>query len=200
MSESQIEAIVCDVEADVYQNFDREVPSRYIGEKVFDRLRTIDQVAFVRFASVYASSKTSTTSSKSSSRSCVRIGIDRFRPADHHLAPSEGEIGSAGAAAQTSTVMANSAPWTVELENLGPMSYHLINLLQKLGRPRVLVLGDLILDRYTWESRTRQSGSPRYPVAGGTSRGTPGRSGERGQHAPWPGGRRDAGWRHRQGH
>ena len=53
VSESQIEAIVCDVEADVYQNFDREVPSRYIGEKVFDRLRTIDQVAFVRFASVY---------------------------------------------------------------------------------------------------------------------------------------------------
>jgi transcriptional repressor NrdR len=53
VSESQIEAIVCDVEADVYQNFDREVDSRYIGEKVFDRLRTIDQVAFVRFASVY---------------------------------------------------------------------------------------------------------------------------------------------------
>jgi transcriptional repressor NrdR len=53
VSESQIEAIICDVEADVYQNFDREVPSRHIGEKVFDRLRTIDQVAFVRFASVY---------------------------------------------------------------------------------------------------------------------------------------------------
>ena len=53
VSESQIEAIICDVEAAVYQNFDREVPSRYIGEKVFDRLRTIDQVAFVRFASVY---------------------------------------------------------------------------------------------------------------------------------------------------
>ena len=53
VSESQIEAIICDVEADIYQNFDREVPSRHIGEKVFDRLRTIDQVAFVRFASVY---------------------------------------------------------------------------------------------------------------------------------------------------
>jgi transcriptional repressor NrdR len=53
VSESQIEAIVCDVEADVYQSFDREVPSRYVGEKVFDRLRTIYQFAFVRFASVY---------------------------------------------------------------------------------------------------------------------------------------------------
>ena len=37
------------------------------------------------------------------------------------------------------------------------MSYHLINLLQKLGRPRVLVLGDLILDRYTWGDAERVS-------------------------------------------
>lgn len=53
VSESQIEEIVCGVEADVYENFDREVPSRYIGEKVFNALRGVDQVAFVRFASVY---------------------------------------------------------------------------------------------------------------------------------------------------
>ena len=53
VSEEQIERIICDVEADVYQNFDREVPSRCIGEKVFNMLREVDQVAFVRFASVY---------------------------------------------------------------------------------------------------------------------------------------------------
>lgn len=53
ISESQIEKIVCAVEADIYENFDDEVPSRYIGEKVFNALRTVDQVAFVRFASVY---------------------------------------------------------------------------------------------------------------------------------------------------
>ena len=53
VSESQIEAIICDVEAYVYENFDREVPSRDIGEKVFEALRAVDQVAFVRFASVY---------------------------------------------------------------------------------------------------------------------------------------------------
>lgn len=53
VSEDQIERIVCDVEADIYENFDREVPSRYIGEKVFSALREVDQVAFVRFASVY---------------------------------------------------------------------------------------------------------------------------------------------------
>lgn len=49
----QIERIINDVERDVYENFDREVPSRYIGEKVFNVLRLVDQVAFVRFASVY---------------------------------------------------------------------------------------------------------------------------------------------------
>jgi transcriptional repressor NrdR len=51
----QIEQIVNDVERGVYENFDREVPSRYIGEQVFDKLRHVDQVAFVRFASVYRS-------------------------------------------------------------------------------------------------------------------------------------------------
>lgn len=53
VSESAIEKIVCDVEADVYEEFEREVPTRYIGEKVFNALRHVDQVAFVRFASVY---------------------------------------------------------------------------------------------------------------------------------------------------
>ena len=53
ISENQIEAIICDVESDIYEQFDREVPSRSIGEKVFSSLRNVDQVAFVRFASVY---------------------------------------------------------------------------------------------------------------------------------------------------
>jgi D-beta-D-heptose 7-phosphate kinase/D-beta-D-heptose 1-phosphate adenosyltransferase len=37
------------------------------------------------------------------------------------------------------------------------MSYHLINIVQKLGHPRVLVLGDLILDRYIWGDAERVS-------------------------------------------
>ena len=53
VSERQIEDLIGEVEADIYQNFDREVPSREIGEKVMDLLRGVDQVAFVRFASVY---------------------------------------------------------------------------------------------------------------------------------------------------
>lgn len=53
ISAEQIDELVRDVETDVNDNFEREVPSRYIGEKVFNRLRTLDNVAFVRFASVY---------------------------------------------------------------------------------------------------------------------------------------------------
>ena len=49
----QIDAIINAVEADIHDHFEREVPSRYIGEKVFNTLREVDQVAFVRFASVY---------------------------------------------------------------------------------------------------------------------------------------------------
>ena len=37
------------------------------------------------------------------------------------------------------------------------VSYHLIDLVQNLGRPRILVLGDLILDRYTWGDAERIS-------------------------------------------
>lgn len=53
VSDEQIARIISQVEADMYQNFDREVDSRYIGERVFNMLREVDQVAFVRFASVY---------------------------------------------------------------------------------------------------------------------------------------------------
>ncbi len=37
------------------------------------------------------------------------------------------------------------------------MSYHLIDLIQSLGTPRILVLGDLILDRYLWGNAERIS-------------------------------------------
>ena len=37
------------------------------------------------------------------------------------------------------------------------VSYHLIDLVQNLGRPRISVLGDLILDRYTWGDAERIS-------------------------------------------
>ncbi|MCA8987631.1 MAG: D-glycero-beta-D-manno-heptose 1-phosphate adenylyltransferase, partial [Planctomycetaceae bacterium] len=37
------------------------------------------------------------------------------------------------------------------------MSYHLIDLIQQLGRPKIMVLGDLILDRYLWGNAERIS-------------------------------------------
>ena len=53
VSQEEIEKIVSEVELEIYRNFELEVPSRYIGEMVFNMLRIVDQVAFVRFASVY---------------------------------------------------------------------------------------------------------------------------------------------------
>lgn len=45
--------IADEVEEEVFKNHDREVPSLAIGQLVTDRLRRVDQVAYVRFASVY---------------------------------------------------------------------------------------------------------------------------------------------------
>ncbi len=53
ISPEQIEALVREVEQGVSANFDREVPSMEIGELVMKALRGIDDVAYVRFASVY---------------------------------------------------------------------------------------------------------------------------------------------------
>ena len=41
------------MEKELYQVEDKEVESSYIGERVMDALKDIDQVAYVRFASVY---------------------------------------------------------------------------------------------------------------------------------------------------
>jgi transcriptional repressor NrdR len=53
ISTRQIEATTEAVENDIYQNYQSEVESREIGEIVMRYLRGLDQVAFVRFASVY---------------------------------------------------------------------------------------------------------------------------------------------------
>ncbi|MDQ7780994.1 MAG: transcriptional regulator NrdR [Planctomycetota bacterium] len=53
ISRSDIENIVNKVELDLYEHFDREVTSRNIGELVMRELKGIDNVAYVRFASVY---------------------------------------------------------------------------------------------------------------------------------------------------
>lgn len=53
VNDEQIEALAAAVEADIYANFEVEVESRRIGELVMERLGELDQVAYVRFASVY---------------------------------------------------------------------------------------------------------------------------------------------------
>jgi transcriptional repressor NrdR len=58
VSDEQKLAIVESVEDEVHTSFDREVPSTFIGQAVVDRLRRVDQVAYVRFASVYRQFKT----------------------------------------------------------------------------------------------------------------------------------------------
>jgi transcriptional repressor NrdR len=49
----QIEAIAQDIENTLYQGNLPEVPSSYLGEVVMERLRDLDPIAYVRFASVY---------------------------------------------------------------------------------------------------------------------------------------------------
>lgn len=53
ISTEQIETVVNNIEREVRLEFDREVPSSAIGERVMDALRRLDGVAYVRFASVY---------------------------------------------------------------------------------------------------------------------------------------------------
>lgn len=53
VSAEALEEAAADIERVLTNRLEREVPSHDIGEMVMDRLRIIDQVAFVRFASVY---------------------------------------------------------------------------------------------------------------------------------------------------
>jgi transcriptional repressor NrdR len=53
ISAEQIEQVVIDVETALQEDFVMEVPSRVIGDLMLKKLKTLDQVAYVRFASVY---------------------------------------------------------------------------------------------------------------------------------------------------
>lgn len=57
-SELEIEEIVSSVEDAIYDLGESEVTSRQIGDKVLDELRQRNEVAYVRFASVYHEFKT----------------------------------------------------------------------------------------------------------------------------------------------
>lgn len=53
VSREQIDDVVSAVERRVQELGEREVPSHIVGETVMERLRALDAVAYVRFASVY---------------------------------------------------------------------------------------------------------------------------------------------------
>jgi len=49
----QMEKIADDIESELYQSMEKEVTSIEIGEKVMSHLKEVDEVAYVRFASVH---------------------------------------------------------------------------------------------------------------------------------------------------
>ena len=53
VSAQQIDTLVRDVETDLYAMGRGEIPSREVGELVMRKLQNLDEVAYVRFASVY---------------------------------------------------------------------------------------------------------------------------------------------------
>jgi transcriptional repressor NrdR len=48
-----IEQLVDEIEDKLRSDYEKEVPTEAIGQLIMDKLRTLDQVAYVRFASVY---------------------------------------------------------------------------------------------------------------------------------------------------
>ncbi|MGI6453948.1 MAG: transcriptional regulator NrdR [Syntrophomonadaceae bacterium] len=53
VSINDIEKLIAQIEGDLRDNYDKEVSSMVIGEMVMKGLKDIDEVAYVRFASVY---------------------------------------------------------------------------------------------------------------------------------------------------
>jgi len=53
VSSMQIEELVNEIERTLYAGGESEIQSKRIGEEIIQRLATIDEVAYVRFASVY---------------------------------------------------------------------------------------------------------------------------------------------------
>lgn len=53
ISIAQMERVADDIESELAQKMEREIQSTKIGEMVMKKLRNLDEVAYVRFASVY---------------------------------------------------------------------------------------------------------------------------------------------------
>ena len=53
ISREQLDKIITDIERSLQNSLISEISSKELGEKVLEKLRELDQVAYVRFASVY---------------------------------------------------------------------------------------------------------------------------------------------------
>jgi len=53
ISVDQINALIDEIETQIFNREEKEVPSHVIGEMVMEKLKNLDPVAYVRFASVY---------------------------------------------------------------------------------------------------------------------------------------------------
>ncbi|MFK7738618.1 MAG: transcriptional regulator NrdR [Pirellulaceae bacterium] len=53
ISAEQIRALATQIEVDIQADYESEVPSAVVGQLVMSRLADLDQIAYVRFASVY---------------------------------------------------------------------------------------------------------------------------------------------------
>ena len=53
VSTAQITKLIDDVETEIFNREEKEIPSTVIGELLMDKMKDLDQVAYVRFASVY---------------------------------------------------------------------------------------------------------------------------------------------------
>lgn len=53
ISVNRINALIDEVEAAIFKMEDKEIPSKVIGELVMDKMKDLEPVAYVRFASVY---------------------------------------------------------------------------------------------------------------------------------------------------
>src|SRR5262249_43377170 len=58
VAEGELTRIVDEVEDETFKAHEREAPTSFIGRLVSEKLRRVDQVAYVRFASVYRQFKT----------------------------------------------------------------------------------------------------------------------------------------------
>lgn len=69
VSDEQIEKIIGDIEFEIHSKGEAEISSKEIGRIVLEKLKTVDDVGYIRFASVYKSFKTADSFVKEAEKS-----------------------------------------------------------------------------------------------------------------------------------